>query len=124
MKTQARPFLARYPGVCATTGNRYPAGALIQRGANGWETANAAEVVRQRQEGANLSQTSGLAREQAMYEAAEREHRADRDRRNAYRANCSYCDTPLERGTVCDRCARVCGERDDCDGPDFYDYDD
>ena len=33
MKTQARPFLARYPGVCATTGNRYPAGALIQRGA-------------------------------------------------------------------------------------------
>ena len=118
MKTQARPFPARYSGVCATTGNRYPAGALIQRGPNGWEVANAAEVVRGRQEGAH--------REQAMYEAAEREHRADRDRRNAYRANCTYCDTPLERGTVCDRCARACGERDWSDEPDYFNdgYDD
>ena len=92
----------------------------------GWETTNAAEVVRQRQEGAT--------REQAMYEAAEREHRADKDRRNAYRAtskpavsrNCSYCDTPLDRGTVCDRCARACGERDWSDEPDYFNdgYDD
>ena len=75
MKTQTRPFPARYPGVCATTGNRYPAGVLIQRVPSGWETANAAEVLRQRQEGAR--------REQTMYEATAREHQAYKDRCNA-----------------------------------------
>ncbi|HET8627031.1 MAG TPA: hypothetical protein VFL91_06410 [Thermomicrobiales bacterium] len=40
MSTKPAPIRARYPGVCALTGRRYAAGALIERTPDGWALAD------------------------------------------------------------------------------------
>lgn len=108
--TRNNTITARYAGTCTRTATRYPAGTLITRGAKGWEIAPSE----------NQSPTTNPANLN-LHDDSNDGHRPD-----PRQSNCTYCDTPT-RGTVCDRCARACGERDSNehgDGGewDAYDY--
>lgn len=94
-----KPFASRYPGVCAVTGQAFPAGTRIVRAAGGWQIAPPAGTVAPRRPAAGARSSY---RADARYLAARAEIDAQEDAREHRKASFVGADDPVPDHVLAD----------------------